>query len=186
VAEALTFLAITLLVGFMILKAYATRTLVQLRDEASRQLADERHSRQQKEREESVLEGLQARVMQLQEDHARYLEESEELTAEIERVDAELRRVQGEDGNEDEDEDEDTKESAAEGSPPADDESTRDAAPPARSTGQPSQDSPQASQDPTRPSGDTADARSPRLAGPPPTSQPPPAPRGADPPTSEA
>ena len=91
-------MAIGTLVAFILLKAYTGKVLTQLRRECSSLITSERHARQEREREESLVESAEARLLQLQSDLERTRAEVEELTARIEQVEGDLRRLKEEEG----------------------------------------------------------------------------------------
>lgn len=96
-AEGLSLVAIVLLVAFVLVKAYTTKVLGQRRREASRLIAEERHARQEMDREQTLLEGAEARLSQLQHDRDTLTKELEQLRAKVEEVEGELRRLKGRD-----------------------------------------------------------------------------------------
>ncbi|MDA0337840.1 MAG: hypothetical protein O2782_21950 [bacterium] len=91
------------LVGFALVKAYANKVLTQLRTEATRLIASERHVRQQMDLEESQLESSEARLSKVEHDKAQLATKLEDVARQREQVDGELSRlkIDQEEGSED-------------------------------------------------------------------------------------
>jgi cysteinyl-tRNA synthetase len=68
VEEVIGLVAMGALVAFALVKAYTNKVLTQLRTEATRVIASERHVRQQMELEESQLESSEARLTKVEDD----------------------------------------------------------------------------------------------------------------------
>ena len=95
--EFFCFLAVCMLVFFVILRAYAARALISVRRRAGEIVGEEAQALRARENEASTLEGLEARILQLKDKHALGLDHVSELLQEIEKSEADLARVRDED-----------------------------------------------------------------------------------------
>jgi len=98
--DAVSFVAIGMLVSSVLVKAYTGKILEQLRRECSRLISNERHARLEVEQEVADLESLEARLAQLADDLERSREEFEEVGSQVEVAQTELReRMESEGGD---------------------------------------------------------------------------------------
>jgi len=103
VEEVIGLATMVALVAFALVKAYTHKVLTQLRTEATRLIASERHVRQQMELEESQLESSEARLTKVEDDKAQLATNLEDVAKKREQVDGELSRLKRdeEEGSED-------------------------------------------------------------------------------------
>lgn len=98
------------LVVFALVKAYTARTLTQMQAEASGLVTQERHARQQLEREENLLESAEARLRQLEADRSRLQADGVKIRDNIASARLQLRRLKPHDQHEAGEQDRDAEE----------------------------------------------------------------------------
>ncbi len=91
--EVIGLAALGSLAAFALVKAFTGKALVQLRAECSALITTERHLRQEREHEETQLQGAEARLEQLETDKSNLSKDVEGITADISKIDTELHRL---------------------------------------------------------------------------------------------
>lgn len=92
------------LVAFALVKAYTGNTLARLRAACQNAMAQERYKRQEKEREEELLETSEARLRQLDADKDRLQKDLEGLRRDTEEAEGRLNKLKGDEEEEEGDE----------------------------------------------------------------------------------